>query len=79
MFASRIGRTIVRSGLFPPPAATAQASQGGAGALIATAPHPAAASQVVHTVYATGQNSIYLAAGVAASDVSVRTVSPQQI
>lgn len=67
VFASRIGHTVTRSGLFPrPAAAAAQASQGGAGALIAASPHPAAASHVVHAAYATGQNSIYLAAGVAA-------------
>jgi hypothetical protein len=67
VFASRIARTMAGSGLFRyPAAAAAQASQGGAQALIATSARPAAVSHVVHAAYASGQNSIYLAAGVAA-------------
>lgn len=67
VFASRLGQTIARSGLFSrPAAAAAQASQGGAYALIAASSHRAAASHVVHAAYASGQNAIYLTAGVAA-------------
>jgi hypothetical protein len=67
VFADRIAHTTAGSGLFRyPAAAAAQASQGGAQALIATSARPAAVSHVVHAAYASGQNSIYLAAGVAA-------------
>ena len=67
VFAGRITHTVAGSGLFRyPAAAAAQASQGGAQALIATSVRPAAVSHVVHAAYASGQNSIYLAAGVAA-------------
>ncbi len=67
IFASRIAHTVAGSGLFPyPVAAAAQASQGATQALIATSARPAAVSDIVHAAYASGQNSIYLAAGVAA-------------
>jgi len=67
VFASRLGQTITRSGLFSRPAAvTAQASQGGADALIAASPHPAAVGHVIGAAYAAGQNAIYLGAGAAA-------------
>ncbi len=67
VFAGRIRTPMTGSGLFrDPAAAAAQASQGGEQALIATPPRPAAASHVVHAAYASGQNSVYLAAGIAA-------------
>ena len=66
-FTGRLGRTMTGSGLFRDPvAAAAQASQGGVRALVAASPQHAAASHVVHAAYATGQNSVYLAAGIAA-------------
>ena len=49
-----------------PAAVTAQASQGGADALIAASPHPAAVGHVIGAAYAAGQNAIYLGAGAAA-------------
>ncbi len=67
VFAGRLGRTIAASGVFRhPAAAAAQASQGGVQALVAASPQHAAASHAVHAAYATGQNSVYLAAGIAA-------------
>ena len=67
VFTGRLGRTMTGSGLFRDPvAAAAQASQGGVRALVAASPQHAAASHVVHAAYATGQNSVYLAAGIAA-------------
>jgi EmrB/QacA subfamily drug resistance transporter len=69
IFATRLGDSLARSGAFADPhAATAVASQGGAGALIAHAPPGAHAgvSHAIRAAYATGQNDIYLIAGLAA-------------
>lgn len=66
IFASRLADAMAASGVFADPrAAAAQASQGGAEGLVGSAAAGARAgvAHAVHTAYATGQNHIYLIAG----------------
>jgi EmrB/QacA subfamily drug resistance transporter len=69
IFATRLGDSLSDSGRFADPhAAAATASQGGAGALIAHAQTGARAgvAHAIRAAYASGQNDIYLIAGLVA-------------
>jgi hypothetical protein len=69
IFATRLGDSLTGSGRFGDPhAAAAAASQGGAGALIAHAQSGARAgvAHAIRAAYASGQNDIYLIAGLTA-------------
>ena len=69
IFTTRLGDSLARSGSFADAhAAAATASQGGAGALIAHAQAGARAgvAHAIRAAYASGQNDIYLIAGLAA-------------
>jgi EmrB/QacA subfamily drug resistance transporter len=69
IFTTRLGDSLSASGRFADPhAAAAVASQGGSGALIAHAQAGAHAgvAHAIRAAYATGQNDIYLIAGMAA-------------
>jgi EmrB/QacA subfamily drug resistance transporter len=69
IFTTRLGDSLARSGSFADAhAAAATASQGGAGALIAHAQAGTrtGVAHAIHAAYASGQNDIYLIAGLAA-------------
>jgi EmrB/QacA subfamily drug resistance transporter len=66
IFASRLGDSIANSGVFANArAAAGRAAQGQAQAVIAAAAHGsrAGASNAIHAAYASGQNDIYMIAG----------------
>jgi EmrB/QacA subfamily drug resistance transporter len=69
LFVSRLGSSLASSGLFAhASAAASQAAQGQAERVIAVAApaHRAPVSHALHAAYATSQNDVYMAAGVAA-------------